>query len=37
MKNIEEYAMDLEFVASCDECWGAQAPCDEHAEDFGEW
>lgn len=22
------------FVLGCDECWGAQAPCDEHMEDF---
>lgn len=29
-----EYTVDLDFVASCDECWGAQAPCDEHADDF---
>jgi len=32
--NIEHYAQDMGFVAGCDECWGAQAPCDEHTDDF---
>lgn len=30
----ETITSDLGFIPSCDECWGAQAPCDEHAEDF---